>query len=264
MPHPASLALRCLAVAAGLASAAQADIVTRLPTEDRVVALTFDACQAGKVMHLDHAVADWLIEHQVPFTVFAGGEFARDNPDDMKLLGALPFVEIENHSWSHRNNMPGLTDEKVRDEVLLAADAIEAASGRRTRFFRFPAGKTDERTTALVEALGYTVVHWRWPEGDPDKHVTADGMVRATMAGTKPGDILIFHINGRGVHTADAIPRIVEGLEAKGYRFVLLSDYLAPRSVVSGLLASAEERLAHSLRSMLNTMRSARVPSGRR
>ena len=48
------------------------------------------------------------------------------------------------------------------------------------------------------------------------------------MAATRPGDILIFHVNGRGVHTAEAIPAIVEGLEAKGFRFVLLSDYLAP------------------------------------
>lgn len=230
MPRTHHSALRFLAIAACLAVAttAQADIVTRLPTEERVVALTFDACEAGKVMHLDHAVVDWLVAHRVPFTVFAGGKFARDNADDMKALAMLPFVEIENHSWSHRNDMPALSDETVRDEVLKAEREIESVTGRRTRFFRFPAGKTDDRTTALVEALGYIIVHWRWPEGDPDPHVTAAGMERSTMAATRPGDILIFHVNGRGVHTAEAIPAIVEGLEAKGFRFVLLSDYLAP------------------------------------
>ncbi|MCC6919673.1 MAG: polysaccharide deacetylase family protein [Alphaproteobacteria bacterium] len=216
------------AVCLAAVTTARAGIVTRLPTEERVVALTFDACESGKVMHLDHAIVDWLTARRIPFTVFAGGQFARDNADDMKALAALPFVGIENHSWSHRNHMPRLSDEKVREEVLKAESEIEAVSGRRTRFFRFPAGNTDDRTTALVEALGYTIVHWRWPEGDPDKHVTAAGMERATLAQTQPGDILIFHVNGRGVHTAEAIPAIVEGLEAKGFRFVLLSDYLAP------------------------------------
>ena len=51
-------------------------------------------------------------------------------------------------------------------------------------------------------------------------------MIAQTLARAKPGDILIFHINGRGVHTAEAIPGVVEGLKAKGFRFVLLRDYL--------------------------------------
>jgi hypothetical protein len=56
-----------------------------------------------------------------------------------------------------------------------------------------------------------------------------------TMRQVAPGDVLIFHINGRGVHTAEAMPAIVQGLEKAGYRFVLVSDYVGkkrePRSV---------------------------------
>jgi peptidoglycan/xylan/chitin deacetylase (PgdA/CDA1 family) len=217
-----------LAVITTLASAGTAatEIVTRLPTTEKVVALTFDACEAGKATQLDHGIADWLVAHQVPFTVFLGGRFTRDNAADVAKLGALPFVELENHSWSHKADMRKLSGRAVIYEVVRAALEVGLKTGRRTRFFRFPGGNTNAATTALVEALGYQVVHWRWPEGDPDPHVTAKGMVRQTLAKTQPGEILIFHINGRGVHTAEAIPQIVEGLQAKGFRFVLLQDYL--------------------------------------
>ncbi len=222
------LRLVLAAIALGAPWGAQAEIVTRLPTDEKVVALTLDACEAGKVTHLDHGVADWLIANEVPFTVFMGGRFARDNPEDAAKLGALPFVEIENHSWSHPADMRKLSTLEVMKQVLFAQLEIGLHTGRATKYFRFPGGNADARTIAAVEALGYTIVHWRWPSGDPDKNISAKRLESYALSATKPGDVLIFHINGNGVHTAEALPAIVEGLKAKGYRFVLLRDYLPP------------------------------------
>ena len=72
-------------------------------------------------------------------------------------------------------------------------------------------------------------MHYRWEVGDPDPHETANRIVSETLEGARPGDILINHINGRGWHTAEALPRMIAGLEAKGFRFVLLKDYLTER-----------------------------------
>lgn len=213
-------------VACASFAVARAEIVTRLPTDERVVALTLDACEAGKVTHLDHAISDWLVEHEVPFTIFMGGRFARDNADDVRKLGALPFVEIENHSWSHPADMRKLSDPEILKQVVFAELEIGLRTGQVTRFFRFPGGNADARTVAAVEALGYQVVHWRWPSGDPDKNISAKKLERYTLNTAKPGDVLIFHINGNGAHTAEALPGIIEGLQAEGYRFVLLKDYL--------------------------------------
>lgn len=223
---PLRLVLAAIALAAPWG--ARAEIVTRLPTEEKVVALTLDACEAGKVTHLDHGVADWLIANEVPFTIFMGGRFARDNAEDVAKLGALPFVEIENHSWSHPADMRKLSTLEVMKQVLFAQLEIGLRTGRATKYFRFPGGNADARTVAAVEALGYTIVHWRWPSGDPDKHISAKKLESYALSATKPGDVLIFHINGNGAHTAEALPAIVEGLKAKGYRFVLLRDYLPP------------------------------------
>jgi peptidoglycan/xylan/chitin deacetylase (PgdA/CDA1 family) len=222
--------MKALIVLIGLillgASAAQADVITRLPTDERVVALTFDACEQHAPVKLDTGISDYLVANHIPFTLFLSGRFAQDNADAVKRLAKLEFVELENHSWDHPNKMQRLADNDVRDEILKTDAEIAGLTGRGTVFFRFPAISYDSRTLADAEALGFVVVHYRWEVGDPDPKETANRIVRETLEGTRPGDILIYHINGRGWHTAEALPRMIEGLRTKGYRFVLLRDYI--------------------------------------
>ncbi len=218
--------LACIGLVALLMGGAHAQVITRLPTNERVVALTFDACEQRRPVKLDTGISDYLVAHRVPFTIFLSGRFVQDNEEAVKALGKLDFVELENHSWDHPNRMQRLSDDAVREEILKTDAEIARVTGRGTAFFRFPAISYDARTLADAEALGFAVVHYRWEVGDPDPHETADRIVRETLEGTKPGDILIYHINGRGWHTAEALPRLIAGLQEKGYRFVLLKDYL--------------------------------------
>jgi peptidoglycan/xylan/chitin deacetylase (PgdA/CDA1 family) len=204
-------------------------IVTRLPTRSKVVALTFDACQAFERMQLDLGISGYLVERRIAFTIFMGGRFARDNAAAVRELAKHDFVSIQNHSWSHNNDMRNLDDERIQSEVLRASAMIESVTAHRPTLFRFPAGNADERTVAEVRALGLEVVHWRWAEGDPDPNISADMLVEQTLARTRPGDILVFHINGRGWHTAEALPRIIDGLAARGFSFVRVSDYVPAR-----------------------------------
>jgi peptidoglycan-N-acetylglucosamine deacetylase len=235
----AAALLLCLggAVAGGVAAGATAPppaapepvpagVVTRLPTHERVVALTFDACQAFERMRLDHGITDFLVGRQIPFTVFMGGRFARDNAADVRELARHDFVSTQNHSWSHPRDMRVLDDDRVRSEVRRAEAMLRELTGQRPRLFRFPGGIADERTVELVGALGYKVVHWRWAEGDPAPGVDAERLVAQTLARTRPGDILVFHVNGRGWHTAEALPGIVAGLAARGFRFVTVAEVL--------------------------------------
>lgn len=220
------IAVGLLALALG---SARAEAILRLPTNERVLALTFDACEQQRPMKLDTAISSYLVAHRIPFTLFLSGRFVEDNADAVKALAALDFVELENHSWDHPNRMPLLSDDAVRDEILKADSEIAAVAGVRTAFFRFPATTYDARTLAIAEGLGFRVVHYRWESGDPDPHETADRIVRETLQAVRPGDILIHHINGRGWHTAEALPRLLAGLRDRGYRFVLLKDFLIDR-----------------------------------
>jgi peptidoglycan/xylan/chitin deacetylase (PgdA/CDA1 family) len=194
---------------------------------------------------------DFLLARKIPFTVFASGRFVESNFADVQLLSQLDFVDVENHSWNHPNTMHTFAPTAVLDQVGRAHNAIATATGRAPQFFRFPAGKYNEAGLKAVESLGYHVVHWRWASGDPDRSQRADALVKRTAANVRPGDILIFHINRRGFHTAEALPRIVEQLTADGYRFVLLSDYVGtPRSRGEPALtvASARQKLDVLLR----------------
>jgi len=215
-----------LALLAFLPAAARAEVIMRLPTNERVVALTFDACEQQRPMKLDTTISNYLVAHRIPFTLFLSGRFVQDNAEAVRALASLDFVELENHSWNHPNWMQRLSDAEVREQVLGTDAEIARLTGRRTAFFRFPATNYNARTLADVEGLGFRVVHYRWEVGDPDPHETADRIVRETLEGTRPGDILIYHINGRGWHTGEALPRMIAGLQEKGYRFVLLKQYL--------------------------------------
>ena len=206
---------------------AWAEVITRLPTQDKVVALTFDGCEGtGKPAWLDHALVDVLQREQVPFTIFAGGLFAQRNHDDLVQLTQSPLVEVENHSFSHPQHMERLTPDQIRQQVMQADDAIAAVTGKRPQFFRFPAGNYDEASLRVVEATGHKVVHWRFPSGDPAKSLSPARLSAWVLENTRPGDILIFHINGRAPASSIALPDILAGLRAKGYRFVRLDQML--------------------------------------
>jgi peptidoglycan/xylan/chitin deacetylase (PgdA/CDA1 family) len=207
---------------------ARADVITRLPTDDKVIALTFDACQGHEPAYFDRPLLDYLLSRKLPFTLFVTGRFAQNNRADMEHLSRLGHVTFGNHSWDHPNTMNRFSAEATVSQAERADAAIEAITGRKPLFFRFPAGNFNDAGLAAVEAQGMPVIHWRWATGDPVRSETADRLVARVTRLAKPGDILIFHINGRGWHTAEALPRIVETLEAEGYRFVSLTDYVVP------------------------------------
>lgn len=210
-----------------LALPAQAEIVTRLPTKDKVVALTFDACESKTPAFLDRKIADYLLAEKIPATIFVAGRFARHNQDALKELAARDFIELENHSLDHDNHMERLSDEQIRHQIADNDTLLAGIIGRHTHYFRFPAGNHDERGVAIAEQLGFKVVHWSFASGDPAKEVTAQHLQDWVLSQTRPGSILIFHINGRGWSTAEALPHIVEELKRRGYRFTTLAQALS-------------------------------------
>jgi peptidoglycan/xylan/chitin deacetylase (PgdA/CDA1 family) len=210
-----------------LALPAQAEIVTRLPTTDKVVALTFDACESKHPAFFDHKIADYLLGERIPFTIFVSGRFARRNQDALKELAAQDFVELENHSLDHDNHMERMSDEEIRHQIADNDALLASITGRHTHSFRFPAGNHDDRGVAIAEQLGFKVVHWSFASGDPAKEVTPQHLQDWVLSETRPGSILIFHINGRGWSTGDALPRIVEELKRRGYRFTTLQQALS-------------------------------------
>jgi peptidoglycan/xylan/chitin deacetylase (PgdA/CDA1 family) len=74
-----------------------------------------------------------------------------------------------------------------------------------------------------------TPVQWSVETGDPDKNITAKAILKTVKAKAKGGSIVIMHANGRGWHSAEALPGVIDYLHSKGYEIVTVSELLAGR-----------------------------------
>lgn len=203
-----------------------AEIITRLPTHDSVIALTFDACESVTPSYFDTAVLHYIIRNELPATLFISGRFAARNKQTLAEISELPFIEIENHSYDHILHMERLSLPDFFSDVERARDSLQAVTGSETRFFRFPGGNYDERSLLAVNQMMYRVVHWTYPSGDADAAITEKRIIEWNVSQAVPGAILIFHINRRGYRTKHTLPVIVRELKKSGYRFALLKDNL--------------------------------------
>lgn len=220
------LAIAVLGVAL-MASPAQAEVIEHLPGAGARVALTFDACEGrGKPAYFDQAILDYLTAEKLPFTVFATGLFANRNRAQLAELAKSPLVEVENHSFDHPQHMERLSQDRVRAQIADTDAVIAGITGRQPLFFRFPAGNYDAATLATVEASGHKVVHWSFASGDPAPGLQPGHLKNWVLSKTRPGDILIFHVNGRAPATAKALPEIVAQLRRRGVQFVRLDEVL--------------------------------------
>jgi peptidoglycan-N-acetylglucosamine deacetylase len=189
------------------------------------VAFTFDACQSKTPAFFDKTILNYIIANKIPVSIFLSGKFALQNEAEIKYLAKnYPFIEFENHSMSHNNHMERLSDAKVIKEIRDNEKLVTSMTGRAPKYFRFPAGNYNQHDLDIVNQLGLKVVHWTYASGDPDKHISAIALENEVNQLTKPGDILIFHINGRGWNTGKALPEIVKNLKSKGYNFVRLQE----------------------------------------
>ena len=103
---------------------------------------------------------------------------------------------------------------------------LTARIAPRLTLFRFPYGACNPQAIRAVNDAGLVAIQWDLSTGDPSPGTSAQAIISA-MNRAKPGSIIIAHANGRGYHTAAAMPAAIAGLKAKGYEFVTVSELLA-------------------------------------
>lgn len=219
----------------------------KLPKGRKLVALTFDVCEAVReVAGYDGGVIDYLRANNVKATLFVGGKWMADHPERAQQLVADEHFEIGTHGWAHVN-LHVETGRAVTDEILgataaydstrkaLAARACVRAAGLQSlpstppqpRVFRFPFGACHTEALNAVARAGLLAIQWDVATGDPSPAASAAKIARAVLAEAKPGSIIIAHANGRGWHTAEALPLFIPEMRRRGYEFVTVSELLA-------------------------------------
>ena len=171
-----------------------------------------------------------LAAQDVDATFFLTGRFAEAFPADAQRMAA--GYAIGNHTYSHPH-LPALSDEAVLDEVRLGERAIAAAIDRDPHpLFRFPYGDSDSRTLALVHSLGYGGIRWTvdtlgWKGRSAGQSV--DTVVSRVIAAAAPGAIVLMHVGAAddgSTLDADALPRVISELRARGYSFATVTRYV--------------------------------------
>ncbi len=220
----------------------------KLPPGKKLVALTFDLCeQPSEIAGYQGGIVDFLRKNRIRATFFAGGKWMLSHRERTQQLMTDPLFETANHSWEHRNlrNLSGtaLTDEiknaqlayeQVREELeakqCVAPGTRTPASERapkRLGYFRFPFGACSPQALDEVAGMGLLPIQWDVSSGDPARAVTAAEITQNVVESVRPGSIVLFHANGRGYHTDEAVPGIVAALKAKGYEFVTVTELMA-------------------------------------
>lgn len=223
-----------------------------LPPAQKWIALTFDLCEErGEVAGYDGAIFDYLRAENVKATLFAGGKWMLSHDARARQLMTDPLFEIANHSETHKNlrkiNGTALQTEIIGPQKAYAGiraklastqcaanhpDAL-AAIPKRMRLFRFPFGACNPAAMSAVNDAGFVAIQWDLSTGDPSPAQSAGAIARQMTQNAKPGSIIIAHANGRGYHTAEALPIAIPKLKAMGFEFVTISELLAAGTPVS-------------------------------
>ena len=200
-------------------------VIEHGPRNSPKIAVTFDACPTNLPDEYDDKVIDILIKEQVPATLFMSGRWVEKNPEKAKYLSSLPQFEIAAHSYYH----PHLTekqDDRINREIKRTQAIIKKITGKTPRYFRAPYCELDERVVNLASAAGLTTIQYDVASGDPDPNLSPKKIVRGVLQDAKNGSIVVFHMNHKGIHTAEVLPEIVSGLRKKGFTLVTVGELL--------------------------------------
>ncbi len=219
---------------------------SRGPVDLKTLALTFDACSTMRRSGYDSAVTRILEQTRTPASIFVCGRWVEQWPEQAKALAGDTLFELENHSYRHPH-LRTMTTAEVKKELLRAQEVIEKVTGRRPTLFRPPYGEYDRHIIEAADSIGLETVEYSLPSGDPDPHATKQRLINYVEWKARNGAIIVMHINGRGWHTAEALPSIIEGLKKRGFRFVKVTDLIAESKKTQTPEASSAPSRAPSL-----------------
>ena len=200
-------------------------IIEHGPRNSHKIALTFDACPTGLPDEYDEKVIDTLIKEKVPATLFMSGRWVEKNPDRAKFLAAQPQFELAAHSYYHPH-MTEKPDDRIMREFKRTQAIIKKTTGKTPRYFRPPYCEVNERVVRLASLAGLTTIQYDVASGDPDPKLSPKKIAAGVLQDAKNGSIVIFHMNHKGVHTAEVLPEVITGLRKKGFTLVTVGELL--------------------------------------
>ncbi|MDK1472837.1 polysaccharide deacetylase family protein [Streptomyces sp. 549] len=192
-------------------------VITRVPTEDKVVFLTIDDGHEK-----DPELLTMLRELEVPYSAFLADYVSNDDYGYFRRMRD-DGVAIHNHTLHHKE-MPKLSYEQQRKEICGQQEVLRKEMGEAPGLFRPPYGAYNRDTLRAAASCGIRAVplwaeeawakRFDWSRADQRFH---------------PGDIILTHFRGPeqwGGSMTDMVRRTLRVAADQGYAFAKLEDYI--------------------------------------
>lgn len=145
-------------------------VKTKIATEDKIIALTFDACGGDYGDQYDDKLIKFLRDKEIPSTLFINGRWIKENKETFLELAADPLFSVQNHGTNHSplsvtgNTAWGIqgthSAEEVVEEVMENQLLIENLTGKVPQYFRSGTAFYDDIAVEIVNNIGLTVVNF--------------------------------------------------------------------------------------------------------
>lgn len=185
----------------------------------REVALTFDD---GPHRQSCGLILDTLKRYGVHATFFDVGMRMAQNPD-LLLRTLADGNEVGNHTYDHPRLIK-IDSRKAHREINDTDITFYRITGRHLYLLRPPGMDLNSKVLNITRRMGYLVVGENTASHDFAQDVSVDFIVNRTLSRVENGSIILLHDYPK---PAAALPRIIEGLQAQGYRIVTVSEMIS-------------------------------------
>ncbi len=188
-------------------------------TPEKKIAISFDAAwgndDTGTLIEI-------LARYNAKATFFVVGSWVDKYPESVKQLADAGH-QIQNHSNGHPY-MTKLSKEQMVQELSACNEKIAKITGVTPTLFRPPYGDYSNSVIEAVQSVGMYAIQWDVDSLDWKDTATPESITKNVLNKAKNGSIVLFHNDAD--HTPEALPGILEQLQAQGYEFVFINDLI--------------------------------------
>ncbi|NLC79343.1 MAG: polysaccharide deacetylase family protein [Ruminococcaceae bacterium] len=187
------------------------------PDDAGKIYLTFDL---GYENGYTPVILDSLKAAGVKATFFITSDYVNEAPDIVRRIIDEGHT-LANHTDRHPS-MPGITDARVRDEIMTLHERIKDEFGYTMTLFRFPMGEYSEHTLDLVNKLGYKSIFWSFAYKDWLTDSQPDPASSLTKLTDSLHDGGIYLLHAVSSTNAEIMDDFLAEAKAKGFSFELV------------------------------------------
>lgn len=161
-----------------------------------------------------------LADNHVKITFFIGGSWAKRYPQILADIAGQGH-ELANHSYSHPH--PNALDKgKNKEQIVKTEQLVQEITGVKTQLYAPPYGEYNDTVLMAADELGYKTIMWSIDTIDWQRP-PADIIINRVMKKVHNGAIILIHPTA---NTAEALPQLIQRLQASGYQITSVSDIL--------------------------------------